>query len=354
MKTPGDLPMHAVIKAANELVLKNPKLPLLNDDPNFPPITQSIEYILTELKARKQLCLPNLQNQTNNVGIFSDYGGSAKGSFYDTYSFLICGLDHLSRFNQEMEEIRRTHGLDEPFKEIEFEALDYGPLARALDDYLIALNNFVPGLLFTLVVEKKISSLLWEDRKATHKLLADLLADRGLGTWKKQVAEKLLRVVHTIAYFVALLCKDGQRVFWMTDRDDIAPNREKTYKALETLCSVIPFYTEDKFCNISGGRQFDENHAATLDLLSATDLVAGTLERIFTKSKRPDETKVKDGAVRVLKWLTNDGICLKKLAMAIYRGDDGRLMASSMKFKPKGGRHGDRLLEGIFVPIYLE
>jgi hypothetical protein len=351
-ETSNNLPEQVVTYVANKLVLKNPKLPILNGDPHFPPLTKAIEYILTRLKDQKELCLPNLHDQTEGVGVFSDYGGNCKGSLYDTYSFLICGLDHLSRFNSEMESIRQTHGLNAPFKEIEFVRLDYGPLARALDDYLIALNNFVPGLLFTLVVEKGISSLLWEDNKKTQAMLANLLAERNFGAWKKPVAEKLLRITHTIAYFVALLSKDGQTVFWMTDRDEIAPNQAKTYKALEVLCSVIPFYTKNKF-RIKGGRQFDENHVLTLDLLSAADLAAGTLERIHTKAKRPDGIPIKPGAVRILKWLINDGICLKKLAIRIYKDDANQQVVASLKFEPNEPTKGDKLLNGTFIPIYL-
>lgn len=343
-----------IIDFANNLVLKKPNLPILNNDPRFPPIVQGIEARLLDLKASRQLVLPNLQDTTDVVGVFSDYSGDSKGSLYYTYSFLICSPRHLEHFEREMGSIRLTYGLNDPFKEMKFEHLHYGPIARALHDYLIALNNYVPGLLFTLIVEKKILSLFAKDAKQMQKYLTQVLRDNGFGIWKPEVAEKMLRIVHTVAYFIALLSKNGQKIFWMTDNDNIAPNLTKTNDMLRVFCSVLPFYTPNTYEDILGATQFKETHALSLDLLGAADLVAGSIGHFFTRSRTMKNVTVKQGTRKVLTWLVNDGVCLKKLAVLFREDERGQLYSASLKFDPDEDAIDDDMLKGIFVPIYVE
>src|SRR5215218_7019458 len=215
-----DQQKRLITSLANDLVLKRPNLPILKNDLRFPPIVQAIETRLLDLMDKGELLLPNLQDNTDAIAVFSDYSGDSKDALYNTYSFLFCSPHYLEYFEREMEKIRELYGLNTPFKEIKFEHLHYGPIARSLYDYLILLNNYVPGLLFTLIVDKRITSLFGEPAREAQKYASKILRENGFGEWKGKVAERLLRVVHTISYFLALLSKDGQYIFWMTDNDN--------------------------------------------------------------------------------------------------------------------------------------
>jgi hypothetical protein len=55
-------------------------------------------------------------------------------------------------------------------------------------------------------------------------MLVKLLEDMGLGGREPREVEKLLRIVHMVAYLIALLGVDGQKIFWMSDHDAICAN----------------------------------------------------------------------------------------------------------------------------------
>lgn len=164
----------------------------------------------------------------------------------------------------------------------------------------------------------------------------------------------MLRIIHTVAYFIALLSKDGQRIFWITDNDDIAPNLSKTNDMLRVFCSVLPFYKHNSYKEIQGATQFKETLALSLDMLGASDLVAGSIEHYFSRSRTMKNVTVKQGTRNVLTWLVNDGVCLKKLAVLFREDENSQLYSASLKFEPDDDAMDDEMIKGTFIPIYLE
>ena len=102
----------------------------------------------------------------------------------------------------------------------------------------------------------------------------------GLGSRPPKTAEKMMRVVHLVAYFVALLGSDKQNVFWMTDHDEIGPTQEQ-HRLLMELCfgRVLPFHQKPgtEFGTIGGAIPLKERSVEFNDRLSLPDLVAGVL-----------------------------------------------------------------------------
>ncbi|WZB75511.1 hypothetical protein WJ972_03785 [Achromobacter insuavis] len=207
-------------------------------------------------ESRKELLLPNLRDENSSIAIYSDYGGESHNSKYLTYSFLICAWDQTGAFHASMQKIREKFKLNEPFKEISFKDFRYGPISRALDDYLKNLSNLVNGLLLTVVIEKSVGSVFGEEEKSAHQFITKTLGDAGFGSWKPDVAEKILRIVHFPAYLVALLSKPGQNVFWMTDHDSIAPTEEQHKKVLNLFGNLLPHYCKHELGTISGAVPF--------------------------------------------------------------------------------------------------
>ena len=276
----------------------------------------------------KELFFPELRTFSNEtISIFSDYGGEHTESKYNSYSILFCGWNHSWGAIEKFNTIREKYKLDK--KEIAFKDLKFGPTQRALDEYLNSLNENVYGFLFTVLIEKDIKSLFIG--KGNLHLLKEI-ENAGLGYWKEKNAEKLMRILHLISYVLPLISSPNQKIFWMTDQDSIVANKkmfENTFKLFE---AVLKIYTDNKYSLIGGATPFKETDVYTMDLLSITDLVAGCVEQYFSTKKNNEEPSIKKGAEKVIKWLSTQGIGLKKEVICIYLENDA-IKIDGIKFK---------------------
>jgi len=70
-----------------------------------------------------------------------------------------------------------------------------------------------------------------------------------------------------------------------------------------------------------------------LDLLSATDIVAGSLDQYLTQSQSVpvEDINVKPGCDLVLQWLAHDGLGLKKMNVIMRRGEK-TIEAATLEF----------------------
>ncbi|MGY6272132.1 hypothetical protein ACXIUT_20780 [Achromobacter denitrificans] len=345
--SPANVPKE-LIALADQLTLHGANLHVIPDTEDYPWFVRELQKQWIAQEARKELLLPNLRNENASIAIYSDYGGESYDSKYFTYSFLICAWNQTGAFHEAMRKLRDKYGLNEPFKEISFKDFRYGPISRALDDYLKNLSNFVNGLLLTIVIEKSVGSVFGEETKTAHQFIKKTLEDAGFGSWKPEVAEKLLRIVHFPAYLVALLSKPGQNVFWMTDHDSIAPTQEQHIKVLNLFGNLLRHYCKHELGTIGGAVPFEEKDPQHLDLLSATDIVAGSIEHYYTRSyAKTDEPLIREEANKVLRWLTGQGVALKKHTMIIRKQDTG-IVSGTLRFELK-----EKDPEAIFVPIVV-
>jgi hypothetical protein len=339
-----------LIAKARELILHRPKLDVLRpeNEGRYSPLVVSIENALKSREAAGLLLLPDLSALANStIGIFSDYSGEGAGKYY-VYSFLICAWGSLHPFRQQMKMVREKFGMGD--KEIEFKDFGMTVVRKALPAYLDVLNGYVPGLLFTLIVDKRIVSLFGPPEKATGEALSQRLAEQGFAKLKPAVAEKAFRVVHTAAFLTALLGHEGQKIFWMSDHDAICANAAAHERLLALFHNVLGLYTDRTFGLIGGAMPFSERSTDYLDLLSASDVVAGTLGQYFTGRDEvgAENVRVKEGADKVLVWLGNDGLCLKKLCVQLFPDEQGAIRTATIGFTPKQVRDGI-----TFLPIHL-
>lgn len=343
------VPPKEIIDLASRLTLHGADLAIVPDTEDYPWFIREFQKQLLAQEARKELLLPNIMDENETVAIFSDYGGESSDSKYFTYSFLVCAYNQTGLFNDEMKKLRDSVGLNDPFKEIAFKDFRYGPIKRALDGYLKNLSHYLNGYLLTVVVEKSVGSVFGGDRKSAHAFITDTLSENGFGSWKPDVAEKLLRIVHFASYLVALLSKEGQKVFWMTDHDSIAPTNEKFTDVLNLFSRLLNHYSKHSFSLIGGAVPFEEKSPDFLDMLSATDIVAGSVEHYFTRAKRVNEDpQIKEEADKVLCWLTGQGLALKKHTM-IIRSEESGVISGGLKFELK-----EHDAEALFVPVVVK
>lgn len=343
------IPPKELVDLATQLTLHGANLSVVPDTDEYPWFIREFQKQLMAQEARHELLLPNIRDDNESIAIFSDYGGESPYSKYLTYSFLICAWNQTGPFTKAMETLRSDTGLNSPFKEIAFKDFRYGPIRRALEGYLKNLSNYVNGYLLTVVVEKSAGSIFGTDRKATHEFITKTLSENGFGTWKPEVAEKILRITHFAAYLVALLSRAGQKVIWMTDHDSIVPTNERFMNVLNLFSNLLRHYCKHELSTIGGAVPFKEKTPEFLDLLSATDVVAGSVEHYFSRSYGTEEEPlIKEEANHVLRWLSGQGVALKKHAMIIRAKEDG-LVSGTLKFELK-----KQDPEAIFVPVVVK
>lgn len=308
-------------KLAELLILKDIKLPVMLDGPSNPILFTLLNQGLSN---RKDLLLPNFE-MAKTVCIFSDYGGETPNSKYYTYTVTLADYDYLRlNFEKEIKNIRNKYGLNDPYKEISFKDLRYGPINRSLDEYLTMINNSVHGLVFTLIVDKSIVSIMGENNKSTHDSLIDVLQNAGLGNWKGSIAEKLQRVISIISYFVNLLVPSGKQLFWMTDNDSIVANPRLRDYTGTIFNNAVHQFKDRKYSLVGYATPFEKGKDPLfIDLLSISDLVAGSIEHYFTRKSILDDLTVSEGADKVLKWLSLQGIGLKKLSFIVNYTKEG-------------------------------
>lgn len=289
-------------------------------------LTQPLLYLLdnhfVETDRRGELLLPELSvNDNETIAVFSDFAGEGSGRNY-TYSFLICAWNQLGGFQ---EQISKYRGDWLPDREISFKKFNSADMQKVIPEYLRALDFLVPGLLFTLVVPKSVKTLFGPETSETLAGLVKQLENAGFGVYKPKVAEKILRIVYVSAYLTALHLRPGQKVFWMTDNDEICSN-EAQHKSLLSMFqnAVTAILRDHELPLIGGGTPFEKRDLKTLDLLSAADVTASSLEHYLTLEEKNSSSQfgVKEGAHHVLKWLANDGLALKKQIMKIVKEDN--------------------------------
>lgn len=335
---------------ANSLVKKNVELPFLRYPPSgdqFSSLIESVDHLLTESHRKRELLLPELTAFNNkSIGVFTDYSGEGSGR-YNVYSILICGMNMASGFHECVAKVRLERALGD--KEISFKDLNMGQIRRALPGFLEAADQ-LPGLLYTVAIEKGIRSV-FASEPDTLKKIAKLLDEAGLGQRPPKTAEKLMRVAHLVAYFIALLAADKQNVFWMTDHDEISPDLEQ-HQLLMELCfgRVLPFYLRSgtEFGIMGGAIPFEERSVEMNDRLSLPDLVAGVLGDYLTKRdlQGPQDIMIKEAAGDVFLWLTKPGIGLKKICTFLRPGLNGQIERGSISFSPVNPQ------EVTFIPIF--
>ena len=341
-----------LVEVANQLVWKKPNLEVLaprTDGQEYPVIATTLQEMLKFYEAKGTLFLPDLTAFGNkHVAIFSDYAGESSGN-YHTYSILVCAWDALGSLRRQMEEVRARHGLNK--KEIAFKDFGMGQVQRALPDFLRVANSIL-GFLCTLVISKQLTSVFGMPNRATQEELSNMLSQAGLGEWKRDVAEKLLRIIHLVAFLATLLARDGQQLFWMTDNDAISPNRESHERALALFQRVLSIYKRPNvsFPLIGGALPFEERAIEFMDSLSVTDVAASSVEHYLTQKDlhTDNDFGVKPGADVVLQWLARDGIGLKKGTFILLPAANGTISRGALEFKLV------KPPENVsFVPIYM-
>jgi hypothetical protein len=340
-----------LVERAKIVTLQSPDLNVLRDE-NRDEMPNIARFLEGGFKARDKdgkLLLPDLSALLNSiVGIFSDYGGEHNSSRYYTYSFLTCAFGSLDPFKQQMDALRKRSSLGT--KEIAFKSFRHGPMYRAIPDYLRIVDSYINGIIFTLAVEKDISSLFGPGGPETSNSMLTALEQRGFGRVALHIGEKLFRVLHCVAFLVALLGHPGQKIFWMTDHDAIGETSERHKSLLDMLNSVLPLYTDKPFSFLGGARPFGPRAFEYLDLLSIADIAAGTIAQVLSSIDKlgKENAQIKEGGEQVLRWLCHNSVTLKKFTMVVKRLPNGEVGFGPVDLEARVPVEGE-----LFIPTQL-
>lgn len=306
-----------LIRLANRLVLKTPPTAEISLA-RAPNLIKSLHLNLQE-NLGSIVQLPDLRD-AEFVGIFSDYGGDEPDSGYLTYSFLITALDGVDSTLARLEEVRSKHGLLSPRREMAFKNLEYGPLMRALPDWM-SRGDELRGLLFTLLVDKRSKSVITQDSKeAIEAMIAEATTAGVPVPQKRDTFERYYRIASCVAYWTSLLCREGQQVIWISDNDSSAANPKLMVSLRERVMSLAADLRPGLKVTFSYGAESDVPPTADgfRELLSFPDLAAGALAHgmsraILRGAPGPGEHLPKRPKAReILRWLAWQRIGLKK------------------------------------------
>ena len=345
---------RAVTRLANQLVWKRPDTDVIDDSraDQYPWWIITVHEKLVHAVQRQDLLLPDLRALGNtSVAVFSDYGGEHDTARFRTYAFLVCGLQLARPFQDRMAAIRCEHDLGQ--SEIAYKKFGKGRIVDALQDYLTAANNLLPGLLFTLLVDKRITTLFGMDTPERKARVAAHFEQEGFGRRKSMNNEKALRIAHMAAMLTGLLTHSDQKIFWMTDDDSISANSPMARSTLRLFAALLEMYRRQdvQFGDVGGATPFAQRHPETLDLLSLCDIVAGSLGHYMSERETVprDQVKVKQGADTVLDWLPHQGIGLRKMNVILRQADNNAISFAALVAKSTSPP-SDHMNE---VPIFL-
>ena len=298
--------------------------------PESPYLAQLLAPAIGQLKE-----LPDFSDD-EKIAVMSDFSGEHKGAYFNTYSFLILSYNKVGPFMAQVEELRRKHGLIEPYSEFAFKDLRFGPRSRALPEFLRLVDNFIHGAVITIAIDKQIDTVFGVSKKVAYPLMEQQLAAMGFGKWKGAAAEKVLRVCHSIAIFTALTTRENQRLLWYCDNDVINENApDRRFEDTQNIfVRALGMYCKHKFDLVGFAKSFDDKSHLD-DLLSIPDFAAGVVQDLLQAHKTGnDNVPGGDEKASLIKWMAVQGKFLSKVTIQITSLPNGEPGSGVVEFTP--------------------
>ncbi len=269
--------------------------------------------------------------------IASDYGGAHKGAVYETLSFLMADLTYVWLFDELRTKLRNEAVLKS--RRMAYKSLGDRRRQEALVPFLRS-GNTIPGLLMNIVLDKNASQLLSESYQPKF-------AFGELSHWCKGSFEKLTRVGQLGAMLVEGMCAPGQNVLWISDEDEIAPNREKLFEATNVLGHYLNHFCSNQMGHMRfGTTNVDNGNLRIEDLVALVDLAAGCLSEIFTQTMKlfgspaskiliPGTHSSSKKARIIANWMAQGNHPLKKL-IVLVEAQNNSYITKVVNFYPEG------------------
>jgi hypothetical protein len=180
--------------------------------------------------------LPDLR-KASTIFVGSDYGGQHTTSRFESYAFVFADLERSRMWFHARNELREQFLPDG--RRFSYKSLRDRRRASALPQFLRAID-LVHGLVVVILVEKNILSLF----KASDRIKSADPEIQLLRNWAPRSIERVLRICHFVAFFLAGLSSDRQNVLWITDQDDIAANESRQGELVEVFRRIVGHYLQ--------------------------------------------------------------------------------------------------------------
>jgi hypothetical protein len=189
------------------------------------------------------------------------------------------------------------------------------------------------------LVEKSFGSFFSSDDPA--RLKAEIPEYAAI---KPNGIERMFRVCHLLAVFIAGLSTSQQEIIWITDEDEIAANESRLQLLKQTFMKVSTMYLgatpQQVHCATTA---FDNGSLQMEDLASLPDLAAGALADAQTQLAVCGNLPVNHGRVPVpnstakkseelLKWLSLPDRALRRMVFALWPADGGKIHVDKIVF----------------------
>ncbi len=248
------------------------------DEPRFGFMNVLSESI-KQMEAKYPDLLPDIRSGSI-IFVGSDYGGQHDFAQYQSLSFLFADLERCAIWERRRRQIRQHMLRDR--RRMSYKRLGDRRRKRAVLQWLEAANS-IPGLLTTILVEKRIESLFSQE----GKLQMRDPKFKDYANWNAAAFEKLLRVVHFVGFFIAGLSAPNQDVLWITDEDDIVANEDRLREVVKLFANVSSHYLTHDLRHVRIGTTKSDSGTRDLeDLVSIPDFAAGALSELLTEYSR--------------------------------------------------------------------
>jgi hypothetical protein len=284
-------------------------------------VLRIINEKIAERHAASKSYLPSFAGASSLV-VGSDYSGEHAGAKYLGFTFVILPDESWRRWDAARIFIRERRGIGR--RRMAYSKLGDGLKRAALDDLIAALLA-QSGLAISLIVSKRLKSIFGTSGQVDRVQWA---VDHCSG-WKPAEIEKMLRVVHVVAFFVAGIVSSGQEVRWVTDHDAIVANESRFNEMATVWKAVLSQYLTVAPRNVHCSTSFT-SPLEVEDFVAIPDLIGGALVDLFTAHHRRGDVVSEDSAIRhpdnlsekakgIVGWLASPGI-LRRLVYTVEPG----------------------------------
>lgn len=255
-----------------------------------------------------------------------DYGGFQKSSIYESYSFLIANITKAWNWNDARKQFRSIMLKDS--RRISFKSTRGERRLTILHEFL-DVANFLPGVLFCFLIDKKLGGLL-SAKSNPFKFLELVSPKKG---WNLRSFDRLSLIAHLGSLVIGGLSGTKQDILWVTDRDEIAPNPQKHDHAGWVLWYYLSKYAPDidgKLVFVTSEADLGKRNLD--DAISLADLSAGALSKAMSTPENqscletdiflmPVDYKLEKRTRIILQWLAERGFHLSKLIVVVSYKD---------------------------------
>lgn len=265
---------------------------------------------------QKDITFPDFSDSKKLI-IACDYSGEHKESNYFTVSFILADFDKLTEFDQGRLYIRDKYNIGE--RRFEYKKIFHDKITtRGLTGFLRSIDT-IPGILLTFSINKEIEGLFenLDEIKSENDFFYE---------WNLDDLGKLLWTVHLGSLFIALLSKENQNIYWLSDNDNIVANLDRKKATVKYFAYILSIYLPHIIGDLALVVPEDgEKILDAEDLISIPDLAGGALADIETSHQVennypenvgeivPISKSIKDKSKFLANWLAENDCPLIKL-----------------------------------------